>query len=460
LEGHLGIEDTTLDGTEMDDVNRLILTHVVAQQQKQQVNGATEDDVAAKIAEGRPQAAAGESLPESAAEAFHKAKPSAFVAALEIGKGVPETAEAAENFQKDVAMSKRATMEDTTILNALSLPDGKKQKTAEATDESGEWSPVEDYEEEPSTGKKMRLTLAPPPVLEHSIAHLSSAASGNFVTSGIKCPSCLRGHIKRCRHCQNCAQCAKKTACVRPMTPSGGSANGGAPELRSPEVLFSPTMRTRAVLGPRMDQAVFAASTTGDFEKGLGLCEAAPAFVNFQRTEAGMSSLLMVAASKGRVDVIRDLLAKGADPHLKDTKGRQAVEWARLRHQAEAQELLAKAMRGDLARERPSILEDSEVGGRAGNGVRTEQRREKANGKATRSVRIITPRAVHIPGVDTPTGITEGAGWPAGWAGEEEREGAGAPAAKLDVLDAGEGEGGEVVGKEKTEGEQEVIDLS
>jgi len=61
---------------------------------------------------------------------------------------------------------------------------------------------------------------------------------------------------------------------------------------------LTPNTRTKTVLMPRMDRAVWDAHKKRSFDHGLSLVQQVPEFVNFQRQQSDGSSLLMAAASR------------------------------------------------------------------------------------------------------------------------------------------------------------------
>jgi hypothetical protein len=171
---------------------------------------------------------------------------------------------------------------------------------------------------------------------------------------GERCPRCTRRHMKRCSQCNVCVQCSSRHLCS-PFGATGGSncssdcGSGCSSDAHagfsvtgriSPPAM-STAARNRAVLGPRMDRAVFLAQRTGDFAAALALCEQIPEFVNFRRQAADGCSLLMAAARLGLRGTAQALLARGADPLLADKKGRKALEWAMLARQHDMVSLLA-----------------------------------------------------------------------------------------------------------------------
>jgi len=133
-----------------------------------------------------------------------------------------------------------------------------------------------------------------------------------------------------------------------------------------------------------MDRAVFDAFRSNSFDSAKALIQQVPSFVNFQRQEADAVSLLMAASRQNNSDLIRWLLQKGADPFLKDHKGKTALDWAITSHHSEAASILLQQNQGHSHQYQSTS---------PGNALRETK-------KTQTRVRITTPRdhSIRVPG--------------------------------------------------------------
>lgn len=164
---------------------------------------------------------------------------------------------------------------------------------------------VQQQLEEESKEKRLRFMDDPPEKNDpdrrtYIKSHLYQHCDPGTTPEDCSNPKCGRRHEVYCAKCGRCEPCSRLIFCKGGRKTSTGQAV------------------TR--LHDRMDHAIWLAFRERDFDPLLALIKHANVSVNFKRTSKGETAL-MAAAYTGSMDVVKDLLDRGADPLMKTDDG-------------------------------------------------------------------------------------------------------------------------------------------
>ena len=89
------------------------------------------------------------------------------------------------------------------------------------------------------------------------------------------------------------------------------------------------------------DHQLLRAAAVNDIQ---GVVSALEAKANINCRDGAGRTALMYATAPGFVGVVREIVKRGANPHLRDVSGERALDWAQRNNDAECLYLLQEAM--------------------------------------------------------------------------------------------------------------------